>query len=47
MVVVVVVVVVVVFVVGFTLAWLLKPGPQVVDASSGCTYTSVIPANAW
>ena len=35
---------IVVFVVGFIAAWIIKPGPAVVDAASGCTYTSVIPA---
>ena len=34
----------VVFGIGFAAAWLVKPGPQVVDPTLGCTYTSVIPA---
>lgn len=34
----------VVFLVGFLAAWMVKPGPQVVDPSLGCTYTSVVPA---
>ncbi len=34
-----------VFVFGFAVAWLVKPGPAVVDSSTGCTYTSVIPAD--
>lgn len=33
-----------VFIAGFGLAWLIKPGPQVIDtAAGGCTYTSVVP----
>lgn len=32
-----------VFLIGFLAAWIVKPGPQVIDASQGCTYTSVIP----
>lgn len=34
-----------VFLIGFLAAWIVKPGPQVIDTSLGCTYTSVIPAN--
>ena len=33
-----------IFALGFLAAWLVKPGPAVVDPASGCTYTSVIPA---
>jgi len=33
-----------VFLIGFAAAWLVKPGPQVIDPALGCTYTSVIPA---
>ena len=36
---------VVVFVIGFAIAWAVKPGPAVVDPTSGCTYTSIIPAD--
>ena len=34
----------VVFLIGFGLAWLVKPGAKAVDPTTGCRYVSVIPA---